>query len=149
MVQSGNEIQKVISTQSFPDFNPNPVLEIDGNLQLVYNNKAAQEIKDQILEFIRLNYLWQQNETVELRLNDTFFKVDIVRVEAKNSIYVYLTDITSFKQISREHQKIDKLFSELISLSPMDRCSMYTGCASARNEAAAGLNMHKPLPVAA
>lgn len=120
MVQSGNEIQKVVSTQSFPDFNPNPVLEIDGNLQLVYSNNAAQEIKDQILEFTRINYSWQQNETVELRLNDTFFKVDIVRVEAKNSIYVYLTDITNFKQIAREHQKIDKLFSELISLSPMD-----------------------------
>lgn len=120
IVRSINEIPKVDSTQSFPDFNPNPVLEINGNLELVYCNKAAQGIQELVLEYLRINYSGQQNETVELRLNDKYFKVDIVRVEYKNNFYVYLTDITGFKQISKEHQRIDKLFSELISLSPMD-----------------------------
>jgi hypothetical protein len=120
MGQSSNEANMDDKNLSFPDLNPNPVLELNRKLELVYSNRAAHEIKDQVLEFLKINYSGQQNETVELRLNDKYFKVDIVRIEEKNSIYVYLIEITSFKQISKEHQKIDKLFSELISLSPMD-----------------------------
>lgn len=118
--QSSSDEKVEAFDMSFPDFNPNPVLEINENFELVYSNRAALEIKDQVLEFLRIDYKGQQNETVELRLKDKFFKVDIVKVREKNNIHLYLTDITSFKQISKEHQRIDKLFSELISLSPMD-----------------------------
>tara|TARA_Y100001954_G_scaffold219252_1_gene253204 strand:+ start:50 stop:1462 length:1413 start_codon:yes stop_codon:yes gene_type:complete len=105
-----NELQKQLdSVLKFPDQNPNPVLKIDLNGKLLYQNKAGKKISsywgielDEVVpEEIILYAKKELTSPLELVCGNKTFSFHIVPVPELHFICIYGTDITAMKAITK------------------------------------------------
>ncbi|MEE2743051.1 MAG: adenylate/guanylate cyclase domain-containing protein [Bdellovibrionota bacterium] len=105
-----NELQKQLdSVLKFPDQNPNPVLKIDLNGKLLYQNKAGKkissywgiELNEVVPDEIILYAKKELTSPLELVCGNKTFSFHIVPVPELHFICIYGTDITAMKAITK------------------------------------------------
>ncbi|MEC7182484.1 MAG: hypothetical protein VXW15_07205, partial [Bdellovibrionota bacterium] len=105
-----NELQKQLdSVLKFPDQNPNPVLKIDLNGKLLYQNKAGIkissywciELNEVVPDEIILHAKKELTTPLELVCGNKTFSFHIVPVPELHFICIYGTDITAMKAITK------------------------------------------------
>lgn len=106
----------------FPDQNPNPVLRIDRDGNILYKNKAAAFLVDQwmaingeketayYLDFIKTLLENDQSSRIESSLNDRFYSFTFVPIVSHGYINLYGWDITDrVKAEKRAKQQQEQL----------------------------------------
>ncbi|TKJ36847.1 hypothetical protein CEE37_14785 [candidate division LCP-89 bacterium B3_LCP] len=97
---------------SFPKFNPDPIIEVDSNGEIVFINPAAQELQnnipqesfkdfipDDIGEIIKSSQDDKKSSIYrEMRINERIFSQNLYITPNSNAIRIYMRDITDRKR---------------------------------------------------
>ncbi len=138
----------LIRLASFPEQNPNPVIEISLAGIITYHNPAAQKHFPDIIDkglahplfktvkeqFANSNKHELNNFTCEVHVNDKVFEQKLFFIEANQLIRVYSSDITSQKQTEKKLFNLS-LFPEQ-NPNPVIEVNSETGQATYLNPAA-------------
>jgi len=101
--------QKLRSWVSFPEENPNPVIEIDCAERVTYLNPSARKKFPYLLEIGIIHPLLKRIRTVvrkmcdeskqsavcEVQLDDVVYELEITSVPGRDRIHIYVNDITA------------------------------------------------------
>ena len=113
----------------FPAENPNPVMRVDLDLNVLYANEAAQNhffdffsfsnniiVDSELAQTIQdLDSNLKSKKEIVLTRTDRFFKLNIVRYE--EYINIYITDITSYV---KETNKLKEFYELILDNFPLD-----------------------------
>ncbi len=114
--------QEIANLSRFPTENPNPVLRVQNDGQVIYANKASQELlemwecelngylpiefKDLVSKLIESGV----NKNVDIPCNDKVYAIALVPVAGSSYVNLYGSDVTERKQVEDElHRRIDEL----------------------------------------
>lgn len=115
---------------SFPELNPNPVLEVTQKGEICYTNLSAKKIIEEIPgakeELLRKALEIFSNEKVtiadsdfgKIKIEDKYYEQHFNCVENGKKLRVYHRDVTEREQIIRELQEQRKFFRKVIDLNP-------------------------------
>ncbi len=129
---SENQLHKETWLASFPEYNPNPSLEISFEGQIAYTNPASRKLFPTILEQqCDHPYLagWEevvalirrQPELVierEIRVGEEYFQQSIHFLKEYQRLRVYGMKITERKRLEGELQESEKKYRELVKYAP-------------------------------
>jgi len=115
----------------FPNENPNPILRLNENQEIIYFNKASQEsfLKDfsviegkiNDVEFLAaINELVQsngQNSFLTLERNSRFYNIDLANIVDKNYVNLYASEITEFIE---NNNKLKNFYESILDGFPLD-----------------------------
>ncbi|HAA56701.1 MAG TPA: hypothetical protein DCE42_18190, partial [Myxococcales bacterium] len=100
----------------FPDNNPNPVLRISEDGQVLYANKASEQlcalcdcyvnhyVQETWREWLRQAAVMKKSTTHEQELASSFFRFQIVPLPGSRQFYLYAEDITKQKRAEQQLQ---------------------------------------------
>jgi|GEM_PF-6157224 len=107
-------IIEVENLARFPAENPNPVLRIGDDLNIIYANRPAKKIlksmdikqkriPEKLEEKLRNSLTRSKNNyaSLELRIKDSYYLFDIIRIEGHGYYNIYGKDITEEKKAQR------------------------------------------------
>jgi PAS domain S-box-containing protein len=122
--------EKILSLSKFPEENPNPVFRIDRNLRILYSNKHAinlldnlcgdgstmpKILADPISLFINNNESNKKDSgAFEIKIGRSFYELTIVAIKNANYFNIYGKDITDLKK--DEKIKIRSLYDKILKL---------------------------------
>ena len=129
----GTDITASKVIKKFPEQNPNPVLKVSINCELIYANAAASfiaqawEVKTgdrlpQKVEGLFIKSLESFNQgPVELKIKDKYFSFRIVLVKEFNFINIYGTDITASKDLELANKENERLLLNILPVTIAER----------------------------
>ena len=134
--------EKIKHLASFPEFNPDPVLELDLSGKVIFYNKATSKvlndlkIKDDASVFIpkdifKIIEIFKEGKTDltlwEIKIGNKYFKENIYYTAQFNSVRIYVDDITQLRcaeeELKKENLKLlesDRKKTEFISVVSHD-----------------------------
>ena len=140
--QAFAEIDKLTK---FPSENPNPVLRMDNNGNVLFANKASCSLLDfwNIRPGSRINETWQLlirdilDEGVvremELQIDDTWFSLSFAPVLTKNFVNIYGLDITARKKIELNLKYANNSLSAFRDIATLKNSDLTTICDTTLN----------------
>ena len=120
--------EEVESLAKFPEENPNPILRIDFNNNIIYKNKAVDDSfveflsvhENQIREDLILSKIEKGKKSKDKRYhgiiekNNQFFSLAVSIVEDSGYINLYCRDISDFiNEINKQNAELNKVYVEL------------------------------------
>ena len=137
-----DEIEKL---SKFPSENPNPVLRIDSEGNVIYANRAS----DGLLDFWNTGSNGRINETwrllirdildegvareMELQIDDTWLSLSFAPVVSKYFVNIYGLDITSRKQIEMNLKYANNSLSAFRDIATLKNSDLTTICDTTLN----------------
>ena len=116
--------EKVI--QKFPEQNPNPVLKVTREGQLIYANQACKVITEtwsiaqgDLLPEEMMDYLEKSSGShgtspVEVSVADRHYRFSFVPVDEFDFINIYGTDITDTRKLEKAHKENERLLLNIL-----------------------------------
>jgi PAS domain S-box-containing protein len=130
ITQQKNQEEKILSLSKFPEENPNPVFRIDRNLRILYLNKPAinildnlgavgstmpKTLADPISLYINSNESYKnESSAFEIKIGRSYYEMTIVAIKNANYFNIYGKDITDLKK--GEKIKIRALNDRILKL---------------------------------
>jgi class 3 adenylate cyclase len=117
--------QKVVA--KFPGENPNPVLRMNGDGELIYANDASARIVEALglmvdrplppwlQEEVRLRLDRQVDSPIEILAGDEVYEIKPVNIAEFAFVNLYGTDVTAARQVARAKEESERL---LLSILP-------------------------------
>lgn len=99
---------------SFPELNPMPVFEINGNGEVIYYNSVSlnyfpkikkEGIKHSVFSEINFDFIKKKGQQSRvIKVGDKWFKQEIDYCPEMDTIRIYCVDITDSKEIEQKHK---------------------------------------------
>ena len=116
----GSSNAALVRLASFPEFNPNPVIEIDLTGTITYLNPAAiirfKDLKKNRLEhpmlkgLLSIVHIQRENPFIrEVKVENTFFEQSVHYLAESDLIRIFISDVTERKHAEAELHKRDRL----------------------------------------
>jgi PAS domain-containing protein len=117
---ASTDVRYEIMVQSILEHHPGAVFSVNSQGKMQYHNPAATSLLPALQE--RLSELDARPllSGEEFEIGKKWFKTRVFACSASGCFHVYLDDITHLRYLERDHDRLGQLFSELVSLSPMD-----------------------------
>lgn len=137
-IKDNDELQERIS--ALTDFNPNPIIELNASLAVIYTNLAAQmkfpdlavhtkthpileDLRPEISELLdgKSEYIVYERETV---VDQFVYEVQIFVITKTKHVYLFITDVTKRKQAEQAKKETEE---QLFQSQKMEALGKLTG----------------------